>query len=182
MIKKYLDEENFVVGISYGDITNISKETNYDNARHIMDVLETKPQRTGYKSRLLDSETNNIYEYNFIFEKIPESDWSDDLIKEMFQQQIMDSVVVNSRPAKKNGYELKPVLNGTNISWEFVKIDGAAEEDNEASGDYLNPIPYVPGMTVVVGKWYTDGEDIWECLANGIPVDFSDRNYFDIIG
>lgn len=47
--------------------------------------------------------------------------------------------------------------------------------------NYLRPITYIVGMTVVNGLWYTDGENIWEATQTGIPFDFSDTNYFEII-
>lgn len=49
------------------------------------------------------------------------------------------------------------------------------------SGTYIDPITYVIGMTVTNGLWYTDGNDIWECIADGMPTDFNDKEYFDII-
>ena len=52
----------------------------------------------------------------------------------------------------------------------------------QPSGDYLNPIPYEVGMTVTVGLFYTDGDDIWECIKTGAPSGFDDKAYFDIIG
>ena len=48
-------------------------------------------------------------------------------------------------------------------------------------GDYLNPIHYTLGIEVKASLFYTDGDDIWEALKNGIPTGFNDREYFDII-
>lgn len=47
--------------------------------------------------------------------------------------------------------------------------------------DYLRPITYVNGMEIISGLWYTDGEDTWEAIKSGTPVDFTDREYFDIL-
>lgn len=49
-------------------------------------------------------------------------------------------------------------------------------------GDYVNPIAYVSGMTVEQGKFYTNGDDIWEAIQSGVPAGFDDRTFFDIIG
>ena len=48
-------------------------------------------------------------------------------------------------------------------------------------GEYTNPIPYAKGMECQLGLFYTDGENIWECINAGIPDDFDDKRYFDII-
>lgn len=61
---------------------------------------------------------------------------------------------------------------------EIIKKD-----DSEMPvGDYVNPIPYAEGMTVETGKFYTNGDDIWEAVQSGTPNSFEDRDYFDIIG
>ena len=48
-------------------------------------------------------------------------------------------------------------------------------------GDYTSPILYEPDMSVEEGKFYTDGDDIWEAKKSGIPSGFDDTEYFDII-
>lgn len=62
--------------------------------------------------------------------------------------------------------------------WEIPDPNHIAEFDGT---DYLCPITYIPGMEITIGLWYTDGEDIWEAIKDGIPQDFNDKNYFDII-
>lgn len=181
MIKKYFDKNNYLVGITYGEITENSKDTDYDHAQQIMSLLEGKPNRKGYKTHLLDSSDENIYAYDYVYERIPESEWSDELLKEMFQEQIMSSISVSNKPAAKEGYSLKPILTGTTISWEFVKDGDPSEDEDVTKGTYINPITYVNGMEVKITKWYTDGDNIWEAIASGIPTGFDDKNYFDII-
>lgn len=58
--------------------------------------------------------------------------------------------------------------------------DAEAETKNDGT-DYLRPISYENGMSVEAGLWYTDGEDIWEAIADGTPESFTDTNFFDII-
>lgn len=74
----------------------------------------------------------------------------------------------------KSGYKVEQTADGV---FELVKD----EESTQAVGDYLNPIPYEKGMECNIGSFYTDGEYIWECILTGIPEDFSDTKYFDII-
>lgn len=71
-----------------------------------------------------------------------------------------------------SGYEVKKIDDRT---YEVVKKVTVTE------GDYLNPIFFVLGMTVEVGKWYTDGSDIWEALKTGVPAEWEDPEYFDVI-
>lgn len=56
------------------------------------------------------------------------------------------------------------------------------EKQETPTGDYANPIAYEPETAVTAGLWYTDGEDIWECIADGVPTGFDDTEFFDIVG
>lgn len=51
----------------------------------------------------------------------------------------------------------------------------------ENGADYSYPIIWIEGMEVVSGLWYTNGEDIWAAIASGIPANFEDTNFFNII-
>lgn len=73
------------------------------------------------------------------------------------------------------GLTVKELDEGT-----FEVVKKTAED--MPSGDYINPIPYLDGMTVEQGKFYTDGEDIWEAYNSGVPSGFADKAFFDIIG
>lgn len=61
------------------------------------------------------------------------------------------------------------------------RYDSIGKVVNPDEGEYINPIRYTQGMAVVQGKWYTDGDDIWEALKDGVPASFSDKEYFDIV-
>ena len=63
-----------------------------------------------------------------------------------------------------------------------ARYDELGKMVSAPSGEYTNPIPYEQGMTVTVGLFYTDGEDIWEAIQTGTPSGFDDKAYFDIIG
>lgn len=74
----------------------------------------------------------------------------------------------------KSGYKIEQTAEGV---FELI-------EDNSASqpvGDYLNPILYEVDTGCEQGKWYTDGEDIWECIKSGFPSGFADKEFFEVI-
>ena len=74
----------------------------------------------------------------------------------------------------KSGYSVQQTSEGV---FELIKD----ETTTIPQGDYTNPIPYEEGMECKIALFYTDGEDIWECIKNGTPDGFSDKEYFDII-
>lgn len=74
----------------------------------------------------------------------------------------------------EEGYDVTKTAEGV-----YVVTKTPVEELPE--GDYLHPITYTEGMTVVTGKWYTDGEDIWDASKDGVPTGFDDAEYFNII-
>lgn len=71
-------------------------------------------------------------------------------------------------------FDLKKVSDNV---LEVVKKDNSEFE----GGDYLNPLPYIYGIVVKAGLFYTDGDNIWEAKKTGTPVDFEDEEYFIII-
>lgn len=76
----------------------------------------------------------------------------------------------------KSGYKIEQTAEGV---FELVED----ETSTQPIGDYLNPIPYTDGMKVENGKWYSNDEGyIWECIKDGTPTDFGDKEYFDIVG
>lgn len=95
--------------------------------------------------------------------------------------ELLTEALDKSKPTvNKEGYHLELIHNEGMFVWEFVK-DEETPTENDGT-DYLKPITYSVGMTVHTGLWYTDGDDIWEAIADGIPTDFTDKDYFDIIG
>lgn len=101
------------------------------------------------------------------------------------------SIEVKDKPTDDNGVEL-PYKAGYKwiqqciwsngapvIQWEQV-VDEDYISENDGS-DYTKPITYKAGMSVVKGLWYTDGTDVWECIKDGTPLGFDDKDYFDII-
>lgn len=76
--------------------------------------------------------------------------------------------------AEKHGYELVNTSAGV---YEFVK-----KTEPEETGTFLNPILWV-GQAVEIGKWYfTVDKDLpHEAVAQGIPNDFYDRQFFDYV-
>ena len=91
------------------------------------------------------------------------------------QQAFLDSITVEY----KVGYKLKCYKIGDYIFKEdYIKEDEVPMYDGS---DYTRPITYKEGMSVEKGLWYTDGTSIWECIKEGTPSSFSDKEYFDII-
>lgn len=183
-LKKYYDNNGYLVGVSAGDITNNSQDIPMEKEGHfntIYRLLWDAPERIGYHTHL--KEITSPYSgdaYDYDFESIPAEELSRDELLKMFHDQLLGSVTIVTPPVAKQGYHLVPMLNGTTIVWEFEQ-DPTPSTPVADSGTYLNPITYVPGRTVQTGLWYTDGSDIWEAIDTGIPADFSDTTYFDII-
>lgn len=88
--------------------------------------------------------------------------------------------ILESKPdVEKIGYKAVPMFqtdSGT-VVWELVSNKDFASH----SGDYLDPIPFSAGDEIKSGLFYTDGDDIWESIKNGIPTSFNDKEYFDVI-
>lgn len=81
--------------------------------------------------------------------------------------------------------ELKEKVEELTYSLKKISDSVIEVEKKDASemekGDFLNPLLYSVGMSVEIGKWYTDGEDLWEAIQSGVPANFEDTQYFDII-
>ena len=90
---------------------------------------------------------------------------------------LVDALEANKPTAEKEGFELVLKSNDGMIVWEYIAIETPSQED----GTYLHPFTYQDEMEVVEFLWYTDGENIWECIKSGIPSGFNDGEYFDII-
>ena len=61
---------------------------------------------------------------------------------------------------------------------------GKVVEGTQPAGDYLNPIPYTVGMMVKNGMfYYLEDRDLPnEAIKDGVPDNFMDTEYFDIVG
>lgn len=181
-MRKYFDEKGYLVGFSFGDMTeNFLEDYDISNGFEIIRLFHDMPKRKGYTTHVKEQIIDGIASYSYEFVEIPKEDWDAELTKEMMVEEILDSIVVNEKPAAKEGFILKPVLSGNHIVWEFEAEPAPVPEEDVTLGTYLNPIHYVSGMEVKITKWYTDGEDIWECIQSGIPTGFDDTNYFEII-
>ena len=179
MFKKYYDTNGNVVGASVGEVTNQYADCREDNYFSVVNIIRDQPHNEGYRTHIVEHLNNGLFGYEYTFEKIPVEELSDESLKDMFLNEILESITVGIKPVAKQGYHLVPALQGTSIVWEFVADDPSATPT--ATGTYLDPIAYTAGDAVTLGLWYTDGNDIWEAIQTGIPVDFTDVNYFDII-
>lgn len=82
--------------------------------------------------------------------------------------------------AHKSGYVL--VHSGTTEAGSELYEYNKSSDENQR-GDYTNPIQYVKGDEIEKGKfyWYSDFDIRQEALKDGIPKDFYDAEYFDVI-
>lgn len=126
-----------------------------------------------------EDEDGLIYESNeFRTDRLTESDVAADPFK------FLDYEEKEKTPEERIA-ELEKKVDALTFSLNKISesvVEVIKKEDSEMpTGDYLNPIRYITGMTVETGKFYTDGDDIWEAWNTGVPNDFSDERYFDII-
>lgn len=93
---------------------------------------------------------------------------------------LIDAIPVMPKPEDREGYSWIPLFNAQQMcfGWEEVKNPYFTAE---ADGTYLHPFTYADDVPCVRGLWYTDGEDIWECIMSGYPSRFADPNYFEVI-
>lgn len=144
------------------------------------------------------TDENGIYLYKYVEGSIvPRSGGSTARIVERTQDEIaddyralpfeidklsllLDAIPVDNKPTDRPGYMWKPIFNLANmkVGWEEV-VD--PDYNPTGSGTYVDPYVYEDGMTVEIGMWYTDGDNIWEAIKTGIPTGFDDSEYFDII-
>lgn len=104
-----------------------------------------------------------------------------EVIKDTLRKGVrLEGFDVMPKPASRPGYMWEPIYSAEDsaIGWQEV-VDPNYVPSHE--GTYIDPIIYTEGMSVVTGLFYTDGEDIWEAIKDGIPANFSDAEYFDII-
>lgn len=69
-------------------------------------------------------------------------------------------------------------LGDVEIMREYVPDPGY--DPDAPDGTFIKPYAFAPGMTVELGKFYTDGEDIWECVQAGVADAFT-APWFDVI-
>lgn len=69
-------------------------------------------------------------------------------------------------------------IPAADVWWEVPDPDYVPEYDGT---DYLRPITWENGMEISTGLWYTNGMDIWEAIKNGVPANFEDEEFFDIV-
>lgn len=76
------------------------------------------------------------------------------------------------------------------ILMEFMGVHGKWNGDvfqvvkqNPETGDYTDPIRWAVGDEVTSGLWYYDEDkDLpHEAIANGTPLNFYDKQYFDFV-
>lgn len=96
---------------------------------------------------------------------------------------LIEAIPVDEQPIENRpGYKWEPIFNLSQmkVGWHEV-VDPDYVPVNDGT-DYTRPIMFSDGMSITTGLWYTDGEDVWEAIKDGVPEGgFNDREYFDII-
>lgn len=170
---KVLDDNNYITAIGVGDG---GVQIDLFEYNRIKNAFSQKPKKVGYNYHL----TNNcVWES----EKLDTDTLSDEVVRQIFVDEILNSIEVRREKPRSNkeGYILQQVYDSNEhaILWEYVEDPNYVKTE---SGTYIDPIVYTDGMEVEIDKWYTDGDNIWECIQSGVPNSFEDREYFDIIG
>lgn len=173
----YSDSNLLAVSSQYTSSTNVEAE--------LVDSTFSFDKLDGYKvffdedGKLkvqFDEEKYNTYleEQKKAEEEQKKAEQEDQNIKDLFSM-----FTVTYEQSDKEGYQYKVFkLGDITIKKEYVKSD---DTDLNDGSDYTKPITYKDGMSVVKGLWYTDGSDIWECIKDGTPTGFDDKEYFDIV-
>lgn len=108
------------------------------------------------------------------------------ILKDGMESDILSQLakqIAKAKPneGRKKGYKLKLTYKNTgSIVWEYVPDEDYKPTE---SGDYIDPIQWASGMSVKNGKWYYEADkDLpHEAIANGVPADFYDTNFFDFV-
>lgn len=81
---------------------------------------------------------------------------------------------------EKTPYFEGAIFVGNKIDDDIIEIEKKDNEDLPL-GDYSNPIIYMDGDEVEIGKWYCDlavgKETPKECILSGVPTSFNDDKY-----
>lgn len=103
-----------------------------------------------------------------------------DMIKNVLHKgKQLDGYEVQDKPAAdRPGYMWVPHFEGSVVVWTEEVDENYMPE---GTGTYIDPIKYITGLTVKEGYFYTDGDNIWEAIKDGVPQSFEDKDYFDII-
>lgn len=167
--------DGYIVAVGYGEVEGSEPSSVFEYTR-CQNLLANMPKKAGYRYKLgRDLQWEEI--------KVPEDELSEAEIRDMYSEEIKDSIIVETKPtAEKEGFKLVQKYDPMThtIRWEYVEIP-KEEEENGPTGTYIDPFRYETGMAVTTGLWYTDGDNIWEAIADGVPSGFDDAEYFDII-
>ena len=164
-------KDNYITSIGTGDIGVEVSEAEYVDLKQ---AILNKPFEHGYTYMLL---ADGTWE-----RKIVEQIETEEEIKSRFVDEIMNSISVSDKPnmPPKKGYKWERHYDADSHTIMFIEVpdtDYIPDDD----GTYTRPITFVSGMAVRAGLWYTDGDDVWEAIADGAPESFADEAFFDII-
>jgi hypothetical protein len=138
-------------------------KNNSETFSEAKDVLESDNSATAFAYSLSEGQ-------------IEKSDIPEDILSEV------EAITVDdTKPAEKVGYILQKKVVPTKymIIWDFVEDPNY--DPNVPDGTYLKPYPYSVGDYVEQGMFYYNGEHTWEAIKSGVPANFEDTNYFEIL-
>lgn len=149
----------------------------YDPAMTITDAYDVVKQMAEFEgaTNLLDPHNDvNAFASAVASGEMAMADVPEAIVAEV------EAIAVADKPAEKEGFILKRTLvpTGYTVMWEFVEDP---EYHPTEDGTYLHPFTFTAGMGVTEGKWYTNGDDIWECIKTGICETWADPEFFDVI-
>ena len=177
---KVLDENNYIIAIGIGEGGEEIKSHEYNR---LSQLLASPPEKMGYVYHL----TNDCI---WIAEEISPDELPDDVIKQKFLTEIMDSIEVDRKKPRvgvKEGFVLKQEYDPIShmIYWTYV------EDPNyiRPMGTFFNPIEWIPWMNIVAGvneDYVSDGWYIFEglvqrCIKDGNPETFNDTEYWEVM-
>ena len=175
------------IGLNMDDIQVIASGWTADTQSQFVldDSVVDFSKVNGYVGYVGDDGENHLKfdkdKYNSYLEEVRKQEEAEKRKKELEEAEkaLIESVTIEYKKSDKAGYKLKCYKIGDTIFKEiYVKDDEILMNDGS---DYTKPITYKDGMSVEKGLWYTDGSDVWECIKEGQPTSFSDKEYFDII-
>ena len=174
------------VGEDFNDVLAISSVNTVDTTVQVVldeDTVDFSKMH-GYYVYATDDGQNHLKfdqeKYDNYYKKLKEQEEEAKKIQqaEQAKQDLLNMAHVEYEESDKEGFVFKILkLGDIIVGKEYIEKENATIPD----GEYLNPIKYKVGMNVDKGLFYTDETNIWECIKEGMPKSFEDKEYFDII-
>lgn len=95
-------------------------------------------------------------------------------VRQQMENLAAENAALNSKLAALTKFQGLTVVDNGDGVYEVVK-------EVPQTGDYTDPIKFEAGMSVKTGLWYyTDDPELpMEAIADGVPAEFGDAQFFD---